>query len=165
MARTVRYPHEDINLDTNLAASEGLFDALFANMDPAQARLPSILSDADRCYDGAEVSHAARWRVELPDLASTKQYLVDTLETTLDLLDSAPDDDAWSNCTVGVRLSSPIVTIDVYGVPRVAPPVGEESRTEKVSPNSSIPSARTGTVIGRAPLSPGPQASFPEAAV
>lgn len=64
-----------------------------ARCDPSQARLPSILSDADRCFDDAEVSHAARWTLELPELASTKQYLVDTLETTLDLLDAAPEDD------------------------------------------------------------------------
>ncbi len=64
-----------------------------ARSDPSRPRLPSILSDADRCFDPAEVSHAARWRVELPDLQATRQYLVDTLETTLELLDATPEDD------------------------------------------------------------------------
>ena len=64
-----------------------------ARCDPSQARLPSILSDADRCFDPAEVSHAARWRVDLPELQATRQYLVDTLETTLELLEATPEDD------------------------------------------------------------------------
>lgn len=64
-----------------------------ARCDPSQARLPSILSDADRCFDPAEVSHAARWRVDLPELQAARQYLVDTLETTLELLEATPEDD------------------------------------------------------------------------
>ena len=40
--------------------------------------------------------HDARWALDLPSLASLKQYLVDSLETTLELLDALPqeDDDA-----------------------------------------------------------------------
>nr|WP_298829350.1 selenoneine synthase SenA [uncultured Piscinibacter sp.] len=64
-----------------------------ARCDPTQSRLPSMLPDADRCFDPAEVSHAGRWKLELPDLQSTRQYLVDTLETTLELLESTPEDD------------------------------------------------------------------------
>jgi ergothioneine biosynthesis protein EgtB len=61
--------------------------------DPNGPRLASILPDADLFYDPSLSSTAGRRRLELPDLASTRQYLVDTLETTLELLDATPDDD------------------------------------------------------------------------
>ncbi len=64
-----------------------------ARCDPTQARLPSILSAADRCFDPAEVTHAMRWSMDLPDVQATRQYLVDTLETTLELLEATPEDD------------------------------------------------------------------------
>jgi hypothetical protein len=34
-----------------------------------------------------------RWRLQLPDAVALRQYLADTLETTLDLLDKAGADD------------------------------------------------------------------------
>jgi iron(II)-dependent oxidoreductase len=61
--------------------------------DGTHPKLASILPDADRWYDSSSVPHDSRWRLDLPDLESTRQYLVDTLETTLDLLAGAPDDD------------------------------------------------------------------------
>jgi gamma-glutamyl hercynylcysteine S-oxide synthase len=61
--------------------------------EPGGPRLASILPEADACYDAAQQSHASRWQLELPDLQSTKRYLVDTLETTLELLEATPDDD------------------------------------------------------------------------
>ncbi|MDH5539751.1 MAG: SUMF1/EgtB/PvdO family nonheme iron enzyme [Rhizobacter sp.] len=61
--------------------------------DPAQARLASILPSADRWYDSSNVPHDSRWQLDLPDLQETKQYLVHTLETTLELLDGTPDED------------------------------------------------------------------------
>jgi iron(II)-dependent oxidoreductase len=64
-----------------------------ARCDPSQTRLASILADADRCFDDAQVTHARRWQISLPELQAIRQYLVDTLETTLELLDTAPDDD------------------------------------------------------------------------
>jgi len=64
-----------------------------ARCDPAQARLASLLPDADRCYDADQVSHAGRWQLALPDLQTTKQFLVETLEGTLELLESVPADD------------------------------------------------------------------------
>lgn len=62
--------------------------------DATQPRLASILPDADRWYDSAQAPHDERWSLPLPDLQATKQYLVETLETTLDLLGNARDDDA-----------------------------------------------------------------------
>ena len=61
--------------------------------DPSHPKLPSVLSEADRLYDPAGADAAARASPGLPDLAATRQYLVDTLETTLDLLASSPEDD------------------------------------------------------------------------
>jgi ergothioneine biosynthesis protein EgtB len=61
--------------------------------DPTQARLASILPHADRWYDSSAVPHDTRWSLDLPDLHDTKQFLVQTLETTLDLLHATPDDD------------------------------------------------------------------------
>jgi ergothioneine biosynthesis protein EgtB len=61
--------------------------------DPAHPKLASILPDADRWYDSSNVPHDSRWQLDLPDLESTRQYLVDTLETTLDLLAGTPDGD------------------------------------------------------------------------
>ena len=60
--------------------------------DPSHPKLASILPEADRWYDPSIVEPAARGALALPDLASTRQYLVDTLETTLDLLAAVADD-------------------------------------------------------------------------
>ena len=62
--------------------------------DPTHPRLASVLSDADRWYNSSDVPHGSRWALDLPDLQATRQYLVQTLETTLDLLHVAGDDDA-----------------------------------------------------------------------
>ncbi len=60
--------------------------------DPRAARLASIEPQADAWYDSGNVPHDTRWRLPLPDAESTRRYLVDTLEATLELLDAVPDD-------------------------------------------------------------------------
>jgi gamma-glutamyl hercynylcysteine S-oxide synthase len=62
--------------------------------DPTAARLASIVPDADRWYDGRQATRDERWQLDLPDLAGTRQYLADTMDLTLELLDSAGEDDA-----------------------------------------------------------------------
>ncbi len=63
--------------------------------DATAPRLASIDPLADACYDAQQSPPGARWRAHLPDLPATRQYLVDTLEITLELLEtSAEDDDA-----------------------------------------------------------------------
>ena len=54
--------------------------------DPTHPKLASILPEADALFarDGA---------APLPDAQTVRQYLVDTLETTLELLDAAAEDD------------------------------------------------------------------------
>ena len=61
--------------------------------DATRPKLASILPDADRCFDPASAPRASRWGLVLPDLQTTRQYLFDTLETTLELLDAASEDD------------------------------------------------------------------------
>ncbi|MEY4562878.1 MAG: hypothetical protein RLZZ618_2155 [Pseudomonadota bacterium] len=58
-----------------------------------RTRLASIDPNADACYDPAQLLPAERWQRSLPDLESVRQYLVATLETTLELLDRAADTD------------------------------------------------------------------------
>ncbi|MEO7401910.1 MAG: selenoneine synthase SenA, partial [Polaromonas sp.] len=58
-----------------------------------RARLASIEPGADRWWDSANVPHATRWSLDLPGVASCRAYLLDTLESTLELLDKAGDDD------------------------------------------------------------------------
>lgn len=60
--------------------------------DPRAARLASIEPQADAWYDSGNVPHDTRWRLPLPEAESTRRYLVDTLEATLELLDALPDD-------------------------------------------------------------------------
>ena len=62
--------------------------------DTTHARLASILPHADRWYDSSQVAHATRWDIDLPDLDTTRHYLVDTLESTLDLLHGSREDDS-----------------------------------------------------------------------
>ena len=62
--------------------------------DPTHPRLPSVLTHADDWYNSSTVPHASRWTLALPDLQETRQYLVQTLETTLDLLHGSAEDDA-----------------------------------------------------------------------
>lgn len=63
--------------------------------DPHRPRLASIAPEADRCYDPTAVPRSERRTAVVggPDLQATRQYLVETLETTLELLDGIDDDD------------------------------------------------------------------------
>ncbi|NML46654.1 SUMF1/EgtB/PvdO family nonheme iron enzyme [Ramlibacter sp. G-1-2-2] len=61
---------------------------------PADAvRIGSVEPQADAWFDPRVRSHAERWSPALPPLEHVKAYLLDTLETTLDLLDKADDSD------------------------------------------------------------------------
>ena len=62
--------------------------------NPEASRLPSLLAHADRWWNSSEVPHHTRWQLDLPDLTQTRQYLLDTLESTLDVLSKTPSDDA-----------------------------------------------------------------------
>ncbi|MEO7114815.1 MAG: selenoneine synthase SenA [Caldimonas sp.] len=68
--------------------------------DPGHPRLASILPGADALYDPATIDRPRRRELvtaaALPDLQATRDYLVESLETTLELLAGIPleDDDA-----------------------------------------------------------------------
>ena len=61
--------------------------------DATHPKLASILPGADAHFDPANLPPARRGAVALPDPQTIRQYLVDTLETTLELLESTPDED------------------------------------------------------------------------
>jgi len=64
-----------------------------ARCEPAHTRLASIEPNADRWWDSTHVTHSTRWRLDLPNVNNIRAYLLETLETTLDLLEKAEDSD------------------------------------------------------------------------
>lgn len=60
--------------------------------DGTRPKLASILPEADACFDPVNFAQA-RGDTAGPDLQTIRIYLVDTLETTLELLAGTPDDD------------------------------------------------------------------------
>jgi len=57
-------------------------------------RLAAIEPMADAWWSPSQRPEAERWSPELPDLTSTKAYLLETLESTLELLERAAETDA-----------------------------------------------------------------------
>lgn len=63
--------------------------------DPLAPRTASLLEGADAFYDSSAVAHATRWRLALPDVDATRDYLDAVRASTLALLrDSASSDRA-----------------------------------------------------------------------
>ena len=66
--------------------------------DPASVRAPARQArrgvDADALYNSSQVPHDSRWQLPLPDAASTRGDLADSLQETLTLLEQAPETDA-----------------------------------------------------------------------
>jgi iron(II)-dependent oxidoreductase len=56
-------------------------------------RLASIEPMADRWFNPALSTPAARWQLDLPDYEGVRAWLLETLEGTLELLDKAPQDE------------------------------------------------------------------------
>ncbi len=71
--------------------------ALGTACDPLHARLASIEPRADQFWDSAQVPHATRWALLLPDVQNCRAYLLDTLESTLELLDKTGAQGACSD--------------------------------------------------------------------
>lgn len=61
--------------------------------EPDAMRLASIEPKADHWFNPLVNSHASRWEMQLPAVGAIKSYLLDTLETTLELLEKTPDED------------------------------------------------------------------------
>jgi gamma-glutamyl hercynylcysteine S-oxide synthase len=66
--------------------------ALGPRCPPDAVRLASIEPQADAWFDPRLAPHGQRWVLELPDAPAIKAYLLDTLETTLDLLEHTEDE-------------------------------------------------------------------------
>ena len=60
---------------------------------PGQSRLPSMEPNADRWWDPDQAPHDLRWQLDLPGLDRCRAYLLETLESTLELLERAGTDD------------------------------------------------------------------------
>ena len=67
--------------------------ALGRRCEPAHARLASIEPQADRWWDSSHVAHDTRWALDLPNANNIRAYLLDTLESTLELLEKTDDSD------------------------------------------------------------------------
>jgi ergothioneine biosynthesis protein EgtB len=67
--------------------------ALGSHCSPDAVRLASIEPSADDCFNPLLVAHDMRWRVELPPAESVRAFLLETLESTLELLEKTPQDD------------------------------------------------------------------------
>ena len=67
--------------------------SLGSRCEPDHTRLASVEPNADRWWDSTHVHHGTRWALDLPDANSIRAYLLDTLESTLDLLEKASDTD------------------------------------------------------------------------
>jgi ergothioneine biosynthesis protein EgtB len=63
--------------------------------EPTRLRLASIDPRTDDWFDPGCHDRVQRWRLQLPDAAALRQYLAETLDTTLELL-TAADDSATS---------------------------------------------------------------------
>ena len=62
--------------------------------DPSAAPLASIEPQADAWWDSGLANASQRWSLGLPDAGRIKTYLLETLESTLELLEKATEDDA-----------------------------------------------------------------------
>ena len=57
-------------------------------------RLAAIEPNADAWWNPSQIDPSERWSTDMPDLAQTKAYLLETLESTLELLEHAAETDA-----------------------------------------------------------------------
>lgn len=112
------------------------------NACPADGlRLASIDPVADRCFNPSLAPHDARWQLELPDAEAVRAYLLDTLESTLELLEKSPEDDeALYFFRVALfhedlRCEQLVTLAQTLGVPlKLALPVGVQAREPVLVP-------------------------------
>lgn len=104
-------------------------------------RLASIEPMADRWFNPALVPHALRWQLDLPDFEAIRAYLLETLETTLELLDKTADtDEALYFHRVALfnedlRCEQLVTLAQTLGLPlKLALPVGLQARDAVLIP-------------------------------
>jgi ergothioneine biosynthesis protein EgtB len=96
-------PAADVTLPLWLAGHVGWLAEYWIARNPQRSlgprcpadgvRIGSVEPQADQWFDPRLVPHAQRWSLALPDAGAIKAYLLDTLETTLELLEHTPDED------------------------------------------------------------------------
>lgn len=94
---------EDLELPLWIAGHVGWFAEYWIGRNPQRAlgshcpadaaRLASIEPAADECFNPLLVPHDARWEIELPPAESVRAFLLESLESTLELLEKTPDED------------------------------------------------------------------------
>ncbi|HSH91413.1 MAG TPA: SUMF1/EgtB/PvdO family nonheme iron enzyme [Ramlibacter sp.] len=104
-------------------------------------RLASIEPMADRWFNPSLTSHAARWDSVLPEFEPVRAYLLETLESTLELLDRTPEDDEslfFFRAALfheDMRCEQLVVLAQAIGLPlRMALPVGVQPREALLVP-------------------------------
>jgi iron(II)-dependent oxidoreductase len=104
-------------------------------------RLASIEPLADSWFNPALVPPAARWELQLPGLEAVRAYLLETLESTLELLDKSDDTDATlyfyrvALFHEDLRCEQLVALAQTMGVPlKLALPVGVAARDAVLVP-------------------------------
>ncbi len=120
--------------------------ALGEGCPPTPTRLASIEPQADACFDPAQSTQLERWHIALPDLLAIKAYLMETLESTLELLEKADESDAalyffrlalFYEDQMGEQL---LVTAQALGIAIDLPlPAGRVAREAILMPSSRYP--------------------------
>lgn len=141
--------------------------ALGARCPPDAMHLASVDPEADRFFDPQLASREERWRLEMPGMTGIKAYLLDTLETTLELLEHAPEDDAglyffrMALFHEDLRGEDLVVLAQAAGVPLALPlPAGAAQR-----PEIGIPATRVVLGWPEAGFAPGIERGEEEALV
>ena len=108
---------------------------------PDTMRLASIEPMADRWFNPALAPHEMRWQLDLPDFQAIRAYLLDTLESTLELLDkTAEDHEALYFFRVAlfhedIRCEQLVTMAQTLGLPlKLALPVGVQPRDAVLVP-------------------------------
>jgi iron(II)-dependent oxidoreductase len=115
--------------------------SLGAACPPDAVRLASIEPMADQWFDPALATHAVRWQLQLPDFQAIRAYLLDTLESTLELLDKTADDDEGlyffrvALFHEDIRCEQLVTMAQTLAVPlKLALPVGVQARDPVLVP-------------------------------
>ena len=118
-------------------------------------RLAAIEPEADGWWNPAQVEAKQRWSLELPDLEQTKAYLLDTLESTLELLEHAVETDAGlyfyrlALFHEDLRGEQLVVMAQTLGLP-----LGIEARPAPVEREPLLLPATAGRSVSTRPASP-----------
>lgn len=157
----------DVELPLWLAGHIGWFAEYWVGRNPQRSlgsgcaadavRLASIEPMADRWFNPVLSPHAERWQLDLPDFEAVRAYLLETLESTLELLDKTPEDDEAlyffraSLFHEDMRCEQLVTLAQTLGVPlKLALPVGVQARDAVLIPAGrwTLGSAPGGFVFG-----------------